>query len=152
MRWFLTSSLLLLTFGAAWPAAAQTPEELYGEYMTPETRAIMERYEEAERRAQEAEVAAKARKTLALSVAILIGLIPLGVIGRRILREKSWKGNPSGTAKAIGTALAGGAVLFGLNYGIFLLKMRYGDAFNTTLAFLLVAAMIAGSIYLLQKK
>lgn len=152
MRWFLTSSLLLLTFGAAWPAAAQTPEELYGEYMTPETRAIMERYEEAERRAQEAEVAAKARKTLALSVAILIGLIPLGVIGRRILREKSWKGNPSGTAKAIGIALAGGAVLFGLNYGIFLLKMRYGDAFNTTLAFLLVAAMIAGSIYLLQKK
>ena len=144
--------LLLILLLPAISSAAQSPEELYGEYMTPETRAIMERYEEAERRAQEAEVAAKARKTLALSVAILIGLIPLGVIGRRILREKSWKGNPSGTAKAIGTALAGGAVLFGLNYGIFLLKMRYGDAFNTTLAFLLVAAMIAGSIYLLQKK
>lgn len=144
--------LLLILLLPAISSAAQSPEELYGEFITPETRAIMERYEEAERRAQEAEVAAKARKTLALSVAILIGLIPLGVIGRRILREKSWKGNPSGTAKAIGTALAGGAVLFGLNYGIFLLKMRYGDAFNTTLAFLLVAAMIAGSIYLLQKK
>ncbi|MBP5374249.1 MAG: hypothetical protein J6Y31_04960 [Bacteroidales bacterium] len=144
--------LLLILLLPAISSAAQSPEELYGEFITPETRAIMERFEEAERRAQEAEVAAKARKTLALSVAILIGLIPLGVIGRRILREKSWKGNPSGTAKAIGTALAGGAVLFGLNYGIFLLKMRYGDAFNTTLAFLLVAAMIAGSIYLLQKK
>ena len=154
--------LLLILLLPAISSAAQSPEELYGEFITPETRAIMERYEEAERRAQEAEVAekaaeeaeaaAKARKTLALSVAILIGLIPVGIIGRRILREKSWKGNPSGTAKAIGTALAGGAVLFGLNYGIFLLKMRYGDAFNTTLAFLLVAAMIAGSIYLLQKK
>lgn len=144
--------LLPILLLSAISSAAQSPEELYGEFITPETRAIMERYEEAERRAQEAEVAAKARKTLALSVAILIGLVPLGVIGRRILQEKSWKGNPSGTAKAIGTGLAGGAVLFGLNYGIFLLKMRYGDAFNTTLAFLLVAAMIAGSIYLLQKK
>lgn len=144
--------LLPILLLAAIPAAAQSPEELYGEFMTPETRAIMERFEEAERRSREAEAAAKARKTLALSVAILIGLIPLGVIGRRILREKSWKENPSGTARAIGIGLAGGAVLFGLNYGVFLLKMRYGDAFNTTLAFLLVAAMIAGSIYLLQKK
>lgn len=31
---------LLLTLLASWPAAAQTPEELYQDYMTPETRAI----------------------------------------------------------------------------------------------------------------
>lgn len=143
---------LLLTLLASWPAAAQTPEELYQDYMTPETRAIMERYEEAERRAQEAEAAAQGRKTLALVGAVLIGLIPLGSIGRRIIQEKSWKENPSGTAKAIGTGVAGGLVLFGLNYGVFLLKKKMGDAFHTSLAFLLVAGLIAGSIYLLRKR
>lgn len=74
-------------------AATQTPEELYGEYITPETRAVLERFEEA-----------------------------------------------------------GGAVLFGLNYGIFLLKIKMGDAFNTTLAFLLLAALFVGCIYVMKKK
>lgn len=85
-------------------------------------------------------------------LSLLIGLIPLGVIVRRILREKTWKENPSGTAKAIGIGLAGGALLFGLNYGVFLLKTHYGDAFNTVLAFLLVAALIVGCIFVLKKK
>ena len=137
--------LMLLT---TWSAAAQTPEELYQEYTTPETRAIMERFEQAERQAQEAEAAARGRRTLALAGAILIGLIPLGTIGSRIIRQKSWKENPSGTAKAIGTGLAGGLLLFALNYGIFLLKIKMGDAFNTTLAFILVAGIIVGSFYL----
>ena len=143
--------LLLMIMLAGASAAAQTPEELYDEYLTPETRAIMERFEEAERRSQEAEAAAKARRTLALCGAILIGLIPLGYIGRDIIRKKSWKNNPDGTLRALGTGLAGGVVLFGFNYGIFLLKIKMGDAFNTALAFLIVAALIAGSIYLLKK-
>jgi len=143
--------LLLMIMLAGASAAAQTPEELYGEYLTPETRAIMERFEEAERRSQEAEATAKARRTLALCGAILIGLIPLGYIGRDIIRKKSWKNNPDGTLRALGTGLAGGVVLFGFNYGIFLLKIKMGDAFNTALAFLIVAALIAGSIYLLKK-
>jgi len=152
MRSFLTSSLLLLTFLAAWPAAAQSPEELYGEYMTPETRAIMERFEQAEREVQAAEAAARARKTLMLAVAVLIGLIPVVVTGRRVLRKKTWKDNPGGTVRALGVALAGGVVLFGLNYGVLYLKLKYGDGFNTTLAFLIVAGLVAGSIYLLNKK
>lgn len=143
--------LLLMIMLAGASAAAQTPEELYGEYLTPETRAIMERFEEAERRSQEARAADEALKTLALGLSVLIGLIPLGVIGRRIVREKTWKGNPSGTVKAIGTGIGGGFVLFGLNYGEFLLKLKMGDAFHTSLAFLLVAGLIAGSIYLLKK-
>ena len=43
-------------------------------------------------------------------------------------------------------------VLFGLNYGVLYLKIKYGDGFNTTLAFLIVAALIAGAIYLMKKK
>lgn len=60
--------------------------------------------------------------------------------------------NPAGTARALGVSLLGGAVLFALNYGVFLLKIKMGDAFNTALAFLLVAAILAGSVFLLRKK
>jgi len=41
---------------------------------------------------------------------------------------------------------------FGLNYGVLYLKLKYGDGFNTTLAILIVAGLVAGSIYLLNKK
>lgn len=148
MRRFL--SLLTLLLG--WSAGAQSPEELYEEYITPETRAVLERFEQAEREVQAAEAAARARKTLMLAVAVLIGLIPVVVTGRRVLREKTWKDNPSGTFRAVMVALAGGVVLFGLNYGVLYLKLKYGDGFNTTLAFLIVAGLVAGSIYLLNKK
>ncbi len=142
--------LILLLLACA--ARAQTPEELYEAYSTPETRAVLERFEEAERRSQEAEAAAKARRTLTLGGAILIGLIPLGYIGREIIRKKSWRDNPGGTVRALGVGLAGGAVLFGLNYGVLYLKIKYGDGFNTILAFLIVAALVAGAIYLMKKK
>ena len=142
--------LILLLLACA--ARAQTPEELYEAYSTPETRAVLERFEEAERRSQEAEAAAKARRTLALGGAILIGLIPLGYIGREIIRKKSWRDNPGGTVRALGVGLAGGVVLFGLNYGIFLLKIKMGDAFHIALAFLIVAALVAGAFYLMKKK
>ena len=111
----------------------------------------MERYEEAERRSQEAQAAERGKKTLALVGSILIGLIPLSAIGRRIIQEKSWENNPSGMGKALGVGLLGGLVLFALNYGVFLLKIKMGDAFNTSLAFLIVGGLIVGSIYLLRK-
>jgi len=143
--------LLLLTLLWGCVVAAQTPEEMYGEYITPETRAIMERFEQDERRIQEAEALAKGKRMLALAVAILIGLIPPITIGRRVIRGRTWEENRAGTVRALCIAFAGGAVLFGLNYAIFLMKMRMGDAFNTVFAFLLVAAIIFGAVYLLKK-
>ena len=144
--------LLLLTILIGGLAAAQTPEELYQQYITPETQAILDRFEEAERQTQEAEEAARTKKTLALAAAVLIGLIPVGATVRNIVRKKSWKENPSGTLQALGVSVLGGAVLFALNYGVFLLKIRYGDAFNTAFVFLIVAVLIVGSIYLYRKK
>ena len=148
----MTSSLLLLTLLATWTSTAQSLDELYGDYITPETRAILERSAQLEQEIQAARTADKARKTMALAIAVLIGLIPPFAVGRRIIRGKTWKENPEGTARALGVALAGGCVLFALNYGVFLLKIKMGDAFNSALAFLIVGALIAGSIYLLRKK
>jgi len=138
----LASSVLLLTPPSVLPVAAQSPE----------TRAILERSAQLEQEIQAARAADKARKTMALAVALLFGFIPPFVVGRRIIREKTWKENPEGTARALVVALAGGCVLFALNYGVFLLKIKMGDAFNTALAFLIVGALIVGSIYLLRKK
>ena len=90
----MTSSLLLLTLLAAWPLAAQSPEELYGEYITPETRAILERSELLEQEIQAARTADKARKTTALAIAVLIGLIPPFAVGRRMIRAKTWMAPP----------------------------------------------------------
>ena len=144
--------LLLVTVLSGLTAFAQTPEELYGEYITPETQTVLDRFEEAQRKSQEAEEAARTKRTLALAGAILIGLIPLCYIGSDIIRKKTWKDNPAGTVRALGIGLAGGLVMFGLNYGLFLLKIKMGDAFNTAFVLLIVLAMIAGSIYLLKKK
>ena len=148
----LASSILLLILPTVLPAASQSPEELYGEYITPETRAILERSAQLEQEIQAARTADKARKTMALAIAVLIGLIPPFAVGRRMIRGKTWKENPEGTARALVVALAGGCVLFGLNYGVILLKIKMGDAFNTALAFLIVGALVAGSIFLLRKK
>ena len=144
--------LLLLTVLIGGLAAAQTPDELYQEYITPETQAILERFEEAERHSQEAEAAARAGKTLVLAVSILIGLVPVAVTGRNIVRKKSWKENPSGTRKALAISVLGGVLLFAFNYALLLLKIRMGDAFNTAFVFLIVAVLIVGSIYLYRKK
>lgn len=148
----LASSILLLILPTVLPAASQSPEELYGEYITPETRAILDRSAQLEQEIQAARSADKDMKTVSFVLALVIGLNPLFVVCRRMIRGKTWKENPGGTARALGVALAGGGVLFGLNYGVFLLKIKMGDAFNTALTFLIVGALIVGSIYLLRKK
>ncbi|MBQ6086830.1 MAG: hypothetical protein IJK96_02075 [Bacteroidales bacterium] len=130
---------------------AQTPEEMYQEYTTPETRAILEQFDQLTENIRESEKAERTNKTIALIFSLAVGLIPLGYLGRQAVKEKTWKDNPEGTVKGLVVGLLGGAVLFGLNYGIFLLKLRMGDDFNTVFAFALVAAMIIGAIYLLKK-
>jgi len=99
---------LLLTLLSSLPAATQSPEELYGEYITPETRAILERSAQLEQEIQAARAADKAIKTVSFALALVIGLIPLFVVCRSMIREKTWKENPGGTARALGVALAGG--------------------------------------------
>ena len=48
--------------------------------------------------------------------------------------------------------MAGGVLLFAVNFGIFWLRFKYDDAFNAVLTYGLVLALIIGVIYLLNKK
>ena len=60
----LASSILLLILPTVLPAASQSPEELYGEYITPETRAILDRSAQLEQEIQAARSADKDMKTV----------------------------------------------------------------------------------------
>lgn len=76
---------LLPTLLSSLPAAAQSPEELYGEYITPEMRAILERSKQLEQEIQAARAADKARKTMALAF-LIVGALIVGSI--YLLRKK----------------------------------------------------------------
>ena len=137
-------SLTLLT--------AQPAENMYQEYITPEVQSTLDRFDDAMEASKEAEKKAQSKKTRALLFSVLIGLIPLAYVGRMAVKGKTYKENPHGTAYGLVLALLGGLVLFGLNYGVFLLRIKMGDSFNIIFGYLLVAAMVVGIIYLLRKK
>lgn len=104
---------------------------------------------------QKSEEAARdkaAKQKIALWVALAIGFIPLCAISKQVLSKRTWDENPSGTRQALAIGLAGAAVLFGLNYGIFLLKIEYGSRFNAALAAALVLLLTIGAIYVVRKK
>ena len=155
MKKIITSCLftMLALWVCALSVSAQEPkslEEMYGageEYYAMQEQ--MDRILEGEQNAEDTQ---RRRRTVVLVLSIAVALVPLGYLGRKIVREKSWKDNPGGTARALAIGLAGGAVLFALNYGIFLLRDRFGQGFNIAFAYLLVLAMIVGIISLLKRK
>ena len=150
MKAFITILLALFSLQIL---ATPSPEEMYGAYdKDGKYRAMQEQMDQIIQKSEEAEKEKSEKKTMALWGAVLIGLIPLGYIGKQIIDEKTWETNPKGTTQALAIGLAGGAVLFGLNYGIFLLKIEYGSKFNSALVFLLVLSLVALSIYAIKKK
>jgi len=126
-------------------------EDMYKDYITPEQQEMLDKFEQLEQDIQAAEQRDAASKAWILLVSVAIGLIPVCATGYKAVKARTWKDNPSGTVRAMGVSLLGGAVIFALNYGILLLKYRMGDAFNTSLAFILVIAIIAVAIWLMTK-
>ena len=131
--------------------AAGSVEDMYKDYITPEQQEMLDKFDQLEQDIQAAEQKDAKNKTWILLVSLAVGLIPVCVTGYRVLKQKTWKDNPSGTVRAMAVSLAGGAVIFAINYGILMLKYRLGDAFNTGLAFILVIAIIAVAIWLVTK-
>ncbi len=150
MKTFMMTFLALL---ALQMTASPTPEEMYGSLDKDGKYRQMQ--EQVDQMIQKSEQAAKdkaAKQQLALWVALAIGFIPLCAIGKQVFSKRTWKDNPGGTRKALAIGLTGTALLFGLNYGIFLLKIEYGGRFNTALAVALVLLLTIGAIYVARKK
>jgi hypothetical protein len=133
--------------------ASPSPEQMYdsldkdGKY-----RQMQEQLDQVIEKSEQAEKEKAAKQQIALWVALAIGFIPLCAIGKQVLSKRTWEENPSGTRQALGIALAGAVALFGLNYGIFLLKIEYGSSFNSVMAVALVLLLTIAAIYVVRKK
>ena len=144
---------LILTLFALQVLATPTPEEMYGAYdKEGKYRDMQEQVDKINQQTVEAEKEKSDKQMMAMWAAILIGLIPLGVIGKQIIRKQTWKNNRVGTAQALAIGIVGSIALFAFNYGIFWLKIEYGSKFNTAVVVALVLFLVIGSIYVLKKK
>ena len=148
-----------LLFGAAFapqPASAYAQDDdilkMYEQYLTPQEQAVLDRFEEAQQKTEEARAVEHGKMTVALIVSIIIGLIPFVYLLIKSLREDTWKNNPRGTVWGLLIGLAGGVVLFAINFGIFWLRFKYASQFSAVVTYALVGGIIIGVIYLLNKK
>lgn len=147
--------LITATLALCCSAAAQLSKEeedlmrAYGasdEYieMQRKMQDILDKSEEAKRKEQNT-------KTVMLVLALAVAVVPVVVIGKRIIDHPEVR-TAKGVVSALGIALLGGAVLFGLNYGWMLLRFKYGSALNFPIAILVTLALAAGAVFLLTKK
>ena len=138
------------------PASAYAQDDditkLYEQYLTPQEQALLDRFEEAQQKSEEAQAVEHNKMMIALIISILIGLIPFVYLLVKSLREDTWKNNPGGTVWGLLIGLAGGVVLFAINYGIFWLRFKYASQFSAVVTYALVGGIIIGMIYLLNKK
>ena len=148
--------LLLLALALCLPAAAQLSKEeeeemlrSYGatdEYF--EMQRQMDEYLERQEKAQQRD---KTRKTIMLVLSLAVAVVPVSAIGKRIIQHPEER-TPKGVTLALLISLAGGAVLFAINYGWMYLRWKAGDAINFPLALLITIGIAAGAFYLLNKK
>ena len=147
--------LITATLALCCSAAAQLSQEdedlmrAYGasdEYieMQRKMQDILDKSEEAKRKEQNT-------KTVMLVLALAVAVVPVVVIGKKIVQNPEVR-TAKGVISALGVAILGGAVLFGLNYGWMLLRFKHGDALNFPFALLITLALAAGAVFLLTKK
>lgn len=157
-KFIYIAALTLIAFCAFTPqpacAVAQTDDiqGMYEQYLTPQEQAVLDRFEEAQQKFEEAQAADHDKKTVALIISILVGLIPFCYLFAKSIRENTWNNNVGGTIWGLLIAIAGGALLFAINYGIFWLRFKYANQFSAVVTYALVAGIIIGVIYLLRKK
>lgn len=132
---------------------AQSPEEMYGMYdKDGKYREMREKVEQMRQRSEEAEKEEHDNKMRILVVSLLIGLIPVVVVGGNVVRKQAWKTNPKGARESLAIAIAGGVVLFAFNYGWLYLKILHEEIFKFVLYIALILLLIGIGIYLVRKK
>ncbi|MBO4740089.1 MAG: hypothetical protein J5605_00425 [Bacteroidales bacterium] len=123
-----------------------SPEDMYSVYdKDGQYQAMTEQMEQITQQSEAAEQERSEKKTFVLVISLLLGIIPIAVVGKKIYRERSWESNPAGMWRAIAIAVAGGAVLFAINYGVFYLKLIHNEVFQIVFPAAIALAVIVGA-------
>ncbi len=137
-------TLLTLLFVLATLQQGQSPEEMYSSFdRDGHYQAMQEQMDEITRQSESAEQERNEKKTFVLVISLLLGIIPVAVVGKKIYKDRSWESNPSGMWKALAIAILGGIVLFAFNYGIFYLRLIHNETFRILLPAAIGIAAIA---------
>ncbi len=146
--------LLLLALAICVPAAAQEPSEeellrMYG--ATDEYFEMQRKMDEIVQHSEEARQQEKTTRAVMLILSLAVAVVPLWSITKRIIQHPEVR-TFKGVTLALLVAIAGGAVLFGINYGWMYLRLEHGDAINFPMAFLITLGLAGFAIFLLHKK
>lgn len=156
MKRLLFAVLMLVTVVGASAQVSpktQSPEDMYGMYdKDGKHREMTEKMEQVIQRSEEAKKEDQGKKVRILVVSLIIGLIPVVVVGGKVVRSQSWETNPRGTAGAMVIALAGGIALFAFNYGWFYLRFLHEEIFKLILSLAFILLLIGIGFYVSRKK
>lgn len=152
MKTILTIMVALLALGSPQKNVSYSPEDMYGDYdKEGKYRSMQEQVDQINQRQEEAEKEKNITMMFILGISALVGLIPVAVIGSKIVKERRWETDKSGMWKALGIAFAGGLVLFAFNFAMLYLKNIYYDAFSKIFPIAIGLLIIVGSIVLLMR-
>ncbi|MBR3405512.1 MAG: hypothetical protein IKG92_01225 [Bacteroidales bacterium] len=107
--------------------------------------------DEIAEKSEAAERQEKTTRAVMLILSLAVAVIPLWGIGKRIIQHPEVR-TAKGVTLALLIGVAGGAVLFAINYGWMFLRVKYGDELNFPLALLITVGIAAGAIFLMNKK
>lgn len=145
-------SLLTLLFVLSTLQPAQSPEEMYSSFdRDGQYQAMQEQMDEITRQSESAEQERNEKKTFVLVISLLLGIIPVTVVGKKIYKDRTWETNPSGMWKALAIAILGGLALFAFNYGFFYLKLIHNETFRILLPAAIGIAVIVVFIVGMRK-
>ena len=149
----MMKTILILLFALSTLQASVSPEDMYSIYdKDGKYRAMEEQVDRINQQIEEAEREKNEKIQFILGISTLIGLIPAVAIGRKIIKNRSWKTNPSGMWQALGIALAGGLALFAINFTFLYLRFIYHKEFDHVFSIAIGAILIGGAIFFLKKK
>ena len=139
--------------GRAWlerqDSSTRAMLEMYGatdEYL--EMQAQMDEIVAQEERAEQQK---KTQNLLIIALSLIIALIPTAAIIRMAVQGKFRGAGAGGILKAVLILLAGGVVLFALNYGWFYLRVNYSQEMNKVLAGLIVVGLVVLAVVFMRK-
>ena len=162
-------AVLAVSCAAAYAEGEQPDKKSAGrawlERQDSSTRAMLEMYgatdEYLEMQAQMDDIVAQEERTeqqkktqnlLIITLSLIIALIPTVAVIRMAVQGKFKEAGAGGIIRAVLILLAGGTVLFALNFGWFYLRVNYAQEMNKVLAGLIVAGLVVLAIVMMRKE